>query len=115
MESLYKPAGVESRWQELWEAEGLYAAGVGATRDESYVICVPPPNVTGDLHLGHALNGSIQDVLIRWHRMQGYRTLWQPGYDHAGIATQNVVEKQLAAEGLTRHDLGREAFIERTW
>ena len=115
MESLYKPDGVESRWQELWEAEGLYAAGAGATRDESYVICVPPPNVTGDLHLGHALNGSIQDVLIRWHRMQGYRTLWQPGYDHAGISTQNVVEKQLAAEGLTRHDLGREAFIERTW
>jgi len=115
MESLYKPAGVESRWQAVWEAEGHYSAGAGATRDESYVICVPPPNVTGDLHMGHALNGSIQDVLIRWHRMRGYRTLWQPGYDHAGIATQNVVEKQLAAEGLTRHDLGREAFIERTW
>jgi valyl-tRNA synthetase len=115
MESLYKPDGVELRWQGTWEAEGLYAAGAGATRDESYVIVVPPPNVTGDLHLGHALNGSIQDVLIRWHRMQGYRTLWQPGYDHAGISTQNVVEKQLASEGLTRHDLGREAFIERTW
>ena len=115
MESLYKPEGVESRWQELWEAEGLYAAGAGASRAESYVICVPPPNVTGDLHLGHALNGAIQDVLVRWHRMRGYRTLWQPGYDHAGISTQNVVEKQLAREGLTRHDLGREAFIERTW
>ena len=115
MESLYKPEGVEARWQHTWEAEGLYAAGVGATRDESYVICVPPPNVTGDLHLGHALNGSIQDVLVRWHRMRGYRTLWQPGYDHAGIATQNVVEKQLASEGLTRHDLGREAFVARTW
>jgi len=76
---------------------------------------VPPPNVTGDLHLGHALNGSIQDVLVRWHRMRGYRTLWQPGYDHAGISTQNVVEKQLATEGLTRHDLGREAFVARTW
>ena len=76
---------------------------------------MPPPNVTGDLHLGHALNGSIQDVLVRWHRMRGYGTLWQPGYDHAGISTQNVVEKQLAQEGLTRHDLGREAFIERTW
>jgi valyl-tRNA synthetase len=112
---LYEPAGVEARWQEVWEREGLYAAGAGARRDESYVICVPPPNVTGDLHMGHALNGSIQDVLIRWHRMQGYRTLWQPGYDHAGIATQNVVEKQLATEGLTRHDLGREAFLERTW
>ncbi|WP_411277301.1 valine--tRNA ligase [Gaiella sp.] len=115
MEPLYKPDGVEARWQETWEAEGLYAAGVGATRDESYVICVPPPNVTGDLHLGHALNGSIQDVLVRWHRMRGYRTLWQPGYDHAGISTQNVVEKQLASEGLTRHDLGREAFVARTW
>jgi valyl-tRNA synthetase len=115
MESLYEPDGVESRWQSIWEAEGFYAAGAGSRRDESYVICVPPPNVTGDLHLGHALNGSIQDVLIRWHRMRGYRTLWQPGYDHAGISTQNVVEKQLAAEGLTRHDLGRDAFIERTW
>ncbi len=71
MESLYTPDGVESRWQELWEAEGLYAAGAGATREESYVICVPPPNVTGDLHLGHALNGAIQDVLVRWHRMRG--------------------------------------------
>ncbi len=115
MESLYDPTAVEARLQQAWEREGLYAAGTGATRDESYVICVPPPNVTGDLHMGHALNGSIQDVLIRWHRMQGYRTLWQPGYDHAGIATQNVVEKQLAAEGLTRHDVGREAFVERTW
>jgi valyl-tRNA synthetase len=115
MESRYEPGVVEARWQEAWEAEGLYAAGAGARRDDTYVICVPPPNVTGDLHLGHALNGSPQDVLIRWHRMRGFDTLWQPGYDHAGIATQNVVEKALAAEGLTRHDLGREAFVERTW
>ncbi|RDI74542.1 valS: valine--tRNA ligase [Gaiella occulta] len=115
MEKLYEPAAAERRWQETWEREGLFRAGAGARRDESYVICVPPPNVTGDLHLGHALNGSIQDVLVRWHRMQGYRTLWQPGYDHAGISTQNVVEKQLANEGLTRHDLGREAFVARTW
>ncbi len=115
MDKLYEPAEVERRWQHAWEDEGLYAAGVGARVDESFVICVPPPNVTGELHLGHALNGSIQDVLIRWHRMRGFRTLWQPGYDHAGISTQNVVEKQLAAEGLTRHDLGREAFVERTW
>lgn len=115
MDKLYEPAGVEGRWQQLWEQEGLYAAGVGARLDESFVICVPPPNVTGELHMGHALNGSIQDVLVRWHRMRGYRTLWQPGYDHAGISTQNVVEKQLAMEGLTRHDLGREAFVERTW
>ncbi len=115
MESRYEPGAVEARWQETWEAEGLYAAGAGARRDDTYVICVPPPNVTGELHLGHALNGSLQDVLIRWHRMRGFDTLWQPGYDHAGIATQNVVEKALAAEGLTRHDLGREAFVERTW
>ncbi len=115
MDSLYDPTGVEARWQETWEREGLYAAGAGRRRDESYVICVPPPNVTGELHMGHALNGSIQDTLVRWHRMQGYDTLWQPGYDHAGISTQNVVERQLAAEGLTRHDLGREAFVERTW
>jgi len=115
MESRYEPGTVERRWQGTWEAEGLYAAGAGARRDDTYVICVPPPNVTGALHLGHALNGSLQDVLIRWHRMRGFDTLWQPGYDHAGISTQNVVEKALAAEGLTRHDLGREAFVERTW
>ena len=115
MDSLYKPEGVEARWQEAWEAEGLYAAGAGARRDETYVICVPPPNVTGELHMGHALNGAIQDVLVRWHRMRGFDTLWQPGYDHAGISTQNVVEKELAKEGLTRQGIGREAFVERTW
>ena len=96
MEPLYKPDGVEARWQRTWEDERLYRAGAGKRREETFVICVPPPNVTGALHMGHALNGSIQDVLTRWHRMQGYDTLWQPGYDHAGIATQNVVEKQLA-------------------
>jgi len=115
MEPLYKPHGVESRWQRAWEEEGLYRAGVGKRRDETFVICVPPPNVTGALHMGHALNGSIQDVLVRWHRMQGFDTLWQPGYDHAGIATQNVVEKQLVAEGTSRKELGREAFVERVW
>ena len=115
MESLYKPAGVEERWQRTWEEDGLYRAGAGARSDETFVICVPPPNVTGALHMGHALNGSIQDVLIRWHRMRGFDTLWQPGYDHAGIATQNVVEKQLVREGTSRKELGREAFVERVW
>ena len=115
MDPRYAPEGVEARWQETWEAEGLYAAGAGARRDQTYVICVPPPNVTGDLHMGHALNGSIQDALVRWHRMRGFDTLWQPGYDHAGIATQNVVERALAAEGLSRQDIGREAFVDRTW
>jgi len=115
MNPSYDPAAIERGWQEMWEAEGLYAAGAGRRRDESYVICVPPPNVTGDLHMGHALNGSLQDVLVRWHRMRGFDTLWQPGYDHAGIATQNVVEKQLVAEGTSRQELGREEFLERTW
>ncbi len=115
MDTLYRPDGVERRWQRAWEDEGLYAAGAGARCAETFVICVPPPNVTGELHMGHALNGSIQDCLVRWHRMRGFDTLWQPGYDHAGIATQNVVEKQLAKEGLTRLELGREAFVARTW
>jgi valyl-tRNA synthetase len=115
VESLYRPDGVEQRWQQAWEEEGLYRAGAGRRRDDSYVICVPPPNVTGELHMGHALNGAIQDVLIRWHRMLGSDTLWQPGYDHAGISTQNVVEKQLIAQGTTRQEIGRDAFLERTW
>jgi valyl-tRNA synthetase len=111
----YNPHGVVERWQQTWEAVGLYRAGAGARRPETFVICVPPPNVTGELHMGHALNGSMQDCLIRWHRMRGYDTLWQPGYDHAGISTQNVVEKQLLAEGTSRQEIGREAFLERTW
>ncbi|HEY3922548.1 MAG TPA: valine--tRNA ligase [Gaiellaceae bacterium] len=115
METRYDPHGVEGRWQETWEAEGLYKAGAGARSDESFVIAVPPPNVTGELHMGHALNGSIQDSLIRFHRMRGFDTLWQPGYDHAGISTQNVLEKQLLAEGTSRQEIGREAFLERTW
>ena len=115
MNPTYDPAAVERRWQETWESEGLYAAGAGRRGDDSYVVCVPPPNVTGELHMGHALNGSLQDVLVRWHRMRGFDTLWQPGYDHAGISTQNVVEKQLVAEGTSRQELGRDAFLERTW
>ena len=114
MEPLYRPEGVEARWQESWEAEGFYAADPDPDR-EPYTIAFPPPNVTGELHMGHALNASIQDCLIRWHRMRGFNALWQPGYDHAGIATQNVVERELAKEGLTRHDLGRDAFLERVW
>jgi valyl-tRNA synthetase len=114
METLYTPQGVEERWQKIWEEEGLYAADP-ASEKPAYVIAVPPPNVTGALHMGHALNGSIQDALIRWHRMRGFNALWQPGYDHAGIATQAVVEKQLRKEGTSRFDLGREAFVERVW
>jgi valyl-tRNA synthetase len=115
MEPRYDPQAVEGRWQRTWEEEGLFRAGAGARRDDTYVICVPPPNVTGELHMGHALNGTMQDTLIRWHRMRGFNTLWQPGYDHAGISTQNVVEKQLLAEGTSRQEIGREAFLARTW
>ena len=114
MEPLYRPDGVEARWQRTWEEEGLYGAVPDPARP-SYVIAVPPPNVTGSLHMGHALNGTIQDVLIRWHRMRGFNALWQPGYDHAGIATQAVVEKDLRSRGLTRHELGRDAFVEEVW
>jgi valyl-tRNA synthetase len=114
MDPLYNPHGVEERWQHTWEAEGLYNAEADDPRP-SYTICFPPPNVTGELHMGHALNGSIQDALVRWHRMRGFNTLFQPGYDHAGISTQNVIEKQLADEGTSRQEIGREAFVARTW
>jgi valyl-tRNA synthetase len=114
MDTLYKPQGVESRWQQIWEEEGLYAADPDSAR-ESWVYCFPPPNVTGNLHLGHALQISLGDVLARWKRMQGYNVLVQAGYDHAGIATQNVVEKFLESEGTSREEIGREAFVARVW
>ncbi|MBX6751267.1 MAG: valine--tRNA ligase [Micromonosporaceae bacterium] len=110
----YAPGEVEGRRYELWVNKGLFAADAGSDKD-AYCIVIPPPNVTGSLHVGHALDHTIQDALIRRRRMQGYETLWLPGTDHAGIATQNVVERQLAAEGLSRHDLGREKFVERVW
>jgi valyl-tRNA synthetase len=114
MDPLYKPDGVEERWQRLWEEEGLYNADPDETR-ESFAIAHPPPNVTGDLHLGHALQLSLADTIVRTRRMQGYNVLFQPGFDHAGISTQNAVEKHLATEGKTRHDLGRDAFEARVW
>jgi valyl-tRNA synthetase len=114
MEPLYKPQGVEERWQRAWEDEGLYAADADAP-GETFVIAHPPPNVTGELHMGHALQLSLADALVRMKRMQGYVTLFQPGYDHAGISTQAAVEKHLATEGRTRQDLGRDAFEEYVW
>jgi valyl-tRNA synthetase len=114
MEPLYRPEGVEERWQETWEAEGLYEAHA-ERGGETFVIAHPPPNVTGELHMGHALQLALADTLVRMKRMQGYNTLFQPGYDHAGISTQNVVEKDLAREGKNRRDLGREAFEARVW
>src|SRR5437763_4385364 len=114
MEPLYSPHGVEERWQKTWEAEGLYNAEADDPRP-SFALAHPPPNVTGDLHLGHALQLSLADTLVRTRRMQGFNVLFQPGFDHAGIATQNAVEKHLATEGQTRQDLGREAFEARVW
>jgi len=110
----YEPHGVEERWQRTWEEEGHYNADPDPTR-QSFAIAHPPPNVTGDLHLGHALQLSLADTIVRTRRMQGYNVLFQPGYDHAGISTQNAVERHLATEGKSRQDLGREAFVERVW
>ncbi|HEX6032388.1 MAG TPA: class I tRNA ligase family protein, partial [Tepidiformaceae bacterium] len=110
----YEPASVESRIYEMWEQRGYFQPRIDPDQ-EPYCIIMPPPNVTGELHLGHGLEDAITDALVRWHRMQGEPTLWVPGEDHAGIATQNVIERELAKEGLTRQDLGREQFVERTW
>jgi valyl-tRNA synthetase len=110
----YEPHEVEARWYEAWEKDGLFHADENSAKPH-YSIVIPPPNVTGVLHMGHALNNTLQDILVRWKRMTGHEVLWMPGTDHAGIATQNVVEKQLAAEGKDRHELGRERFVERVW
>jgi valyl-tRNA synthetase len=112
MEKTYDPNTIEQYWYATWEQRGYFAP---SGRGEPYCIMIPPPNVTGTLHMGHAFQDTIMDALIRYHRMCGYNTLWQAGADHAGIATQMVVERQLAADRKTRHDLGREAFIQRVW
>jgi valyl-tRNA synthetase len=113
----YVPGDVEDRLYESWEKRGLMNADVTAVSPDrpAFCIVIPPPNVTGSLHIGHALDHTLIDALVRRRRMQGYTALWLPGMDHAGIATQNVVERELAKEGLSRHDLGREAFVERVW
>ena len=110
----FDPASAEGRIYATWEAKGYFTPDP-ASKKPAYCIVIPPPNVTGSLHMGHALNDTLQDIVIRWKRMSGFETLWLPGTDHAGIATQNVVEKELAKEKLSRHDLGREKFLERVW
>jgi len=112
MDKTFQPANIETRWYEEWEAKGYFAPQGG---EQAYSIMIPPPNVTGSLHMGHGFQEAIMDALIRYHRMSGYNTLWQVGTDHAGIATQMVVERQLEAQGISRHDLGREAFVEKVW
>jgi valyl-tRNA synthetase len=110
----YSPKETEDKWYKFWEKKGYFRARVNPDK-KPFCIVIPPPNVTGILHMGHALNNTIQDILIRYHRMKGEESLWMPGTDHAGIATQNVVEKAIAREGLKRQDLGRERFLERVW
>ncbi len=110
----YEPGNIEKKWYDFW-LEKKYFHAEDSSQKKPYAIVIPPPNVTGSLHMGHALNNTLQDVLIRYKRMDGYNTLWMPGTDHAGIATQHVVEKNLKTEGADRHDLGREKFIERVW
>ncbi len=110
----YDPSQVEEKWYRYWLEKRYFHSEVDPSR-RKFSVVIPPPNVTGSLHMGHALNNTIQDIFVRWKRMQGYNTMWLPGTDHAGIATQNVVEKALAQEGLTKEDLGREKFLERVW
>ncbi|NOD46891.1 MULTISPECIES: valine--tRNA ligase [unclassified Ruegeria] len=116
MEKTFNAAEAEARIYEAWEQAGAFKAGANKSRDESFTIMIPPPNVTGALHVGHAFNNTLQDILIRWHRMRGFDTLWQPGQDHAGIATQMQVEKMLAnTQQPGRRELGREKFLEKVW
>lgn len=110
----YSPEDIEDKWYAFWEKGGYFTPDPNAT-GEPFCIVIPPPNITGSLHMGHALNAAIQDILSRWKRMSGFKVLWLPGTDHAGIATQNVVERELAKEGIDRHKLGRDAFIEKVW
>ncbi len=114
LEKTYSPAEVEAKLYGRWEKSGAFACDV-ASNAAPYTIMMPPPNVTGSLHMGHALTFTVQDILVRYNRMVGRDALWQPGTDHAGIATQMVVERNLAAEGVNRRDLGRDAFVEKVW
>ncbi len=111
----FEPADIERRWYPEWEAKNYFAAGVDRSKTDNFCILLPPPNVTGTLHMGHGFNQTLMDALTRYYRMRGHNTLWQPGTDHAGIATQIVVERQLDAQGISRHDLGREKFLEKVW
>jgi len=115
LSTLYNPKIVEDRWYQFWLDNNTFQANSNKEREKNYSIVIPPPNITGSLHIGHALNNTLQDIIIRWKRMQGFNVLWLPGTDHAGIATQNVVEREIAKEGKTRYDLGREKFVERCW
>ena len=115
LSTVYNPKEAEDHWYQFWVDNNLFQAKNNIEKEKNYSIVIPPPNITGALHIGHALNNTLQDIVIRWKRMQGFNVLWLPGTDHAGIATQNVVEREIAKDGMTRYDLGREKFIERAW
>ncbi|MGJ8604266.1 MAG: valine--tRNA ligase [Marivita sp.] len=116
MEKTFDAQAAEARLYKAWEDSGAFKAGANASREDTFCVMIPPPNVTGSLHMGHAFNNTLQDILVRWHRMRGFDTLWQPGTDHAGIATQMVTEREMAANGEPpRREMGREAFLDRVW
>jgi valyl-tRNA synthetase len=116
MEKTFDASEAEARLYKAWEDSGAFKAGANASREDTFCVMIPPPNVTGSLHMGHAFNNTLQDILVRWHRMRGFDTLWQPGTDHAGIATQMVTEREMAANGEpSRREMGREAFLDRVW
>src|SRR4030042_1893335 len=110
----YEPGKIEQKWYDFWLKQGYFTPQIGPDK-KPFVIIMPPPNVTGELHLGHALTDTLEDIMVRWHRMKGESTLWLPGTDHAGIATQVVVEQQLARQGLTKNDAGKESFTKLAW
>ena len=114
LSSKYNPKETQDKWLKFWKDKNVFHAKADSAK-KPFTIVIPPPNVTGILHMGHALNNTLQDIMVRYKRMNGFETLWMPGTDHAGIATQNVVEKQLAKEGKTRQDLGRDEFLKRLW
>jgi valyl-tRNA synthetase len=114
MEKVYNPHDLEGKWYKFWIEKGYFTAD-NKSKNKPFSMVIPPPNITGSLHMGHALNNTLQDIMSRYKKMSGYNSLWVPGTDHAGIATQNVVERELAKEGLDREVLGREKFIERVW
>ena len=114
MSKTYEPDKIEEKWYRYWLKRGYFKSRVDSEK-KPFVIIMPPPNVTGELHVGHALTATLEDIMIRWHRMLGEPVLWLPGVDHSGIAAQVVVEKLLAKEGINRHQLGREKFLERMW
>ena len=114
LSSKYNPQETQDKWLKFWKDKNVFHVKADSGK-RAFTIMIPPPNVTGILHMGHALNNTLQDIMVRYKRMNGFETLWMPGTDHAGIATQNAVEKELAREGKTRQDLGRDKFLKRLW